>query len=250
MPQLFQVLRCYKCLVFQIHQTKKSNKWQCKMCGEKQSIKRHYGLGNGKECRLHVQKLNVLRGQMEEVNVAVDSDSYDEDKDNDNHEEETLSNKIKSLSKWSIYTDEVEDEPQEVDTPLLENTEVCSDAPKKRKKYNNLISKNKRSLYGQNEETDYFKTYTGKCKENSVVCEIEPTKLPIKTSNTKFELTSQEKDSTIMEVNKKKPVEIISKWNKYVEVENELNFKDECTVNTQNIFHLCEDSELDTVLNF
>lgn len=68
MPQIFQVLRCYKCLVFQVHQAKKSNKWECKLCGEKQSVKRHYGIGTAKDCRYHVQKLNCIRGEINELN--------------------------------------------------------------------------------------------------------------------------------------------------------------------------------------
>ncbi|XP_021345616.1 uncharacterized protein DDB_G0290685-like isoform X2 [Mizuhopecten yessoensis] len=38
MPQEFQVLRCYQCSTFQVHQVKKAKKWSCKMCGEKQSV--------------------------------------------------------------------------------------------------------------------------------------------------------------------------------------------------------------------
>lgn len=41
MPQEFHVLQCYSCFTFQVHQVKKSsNKWNCKLCGEKQSIKK------------------------------------------------------------------------------------------------------------------------------------------------------------------------------------------------------------------
>ena len=40
MPQEFQVLQCYSCETFQVHQVKKALKWNCKLCGEKQSIKK------------------------------------------------------------------------------------------------------------------------------------------------------------------------------------------------------------------
>lgn len=40
MPQEFQVLQCYSCNTFQVHQVKKTTKWACKMCGEKQSLKK------------------------------------------------------------------------------------------------------------------------------------------------------------------------------------------------------------------
>ncbi|KAL4705017.1 hypothetical protein ACJJTC_009805 [Scirpophaga incertulas] len=59
-----------------VHQTKKSNKFQCKLCGEKQSIKRHYGIGNGQECRLHVQKLNEVRGELQEVELSEKESLY------------------------------------------------------------------------------------------------------------------------------------------------------------------------------
>ncbi|ELT87352.1 hypothetical protein CAPTEDRAFT_147774, partial [Capitella teleta] len=62
MPQIFQVLRCYKCRVFQVQQSKKSLKWKCKMCGEKQSTQKVHGSGSGSDCRKHVQKLNMLCG--------------------------------------------------------------------------------------------------------------------------------------------------------------------------------------------
>ncbi|XP_063230310.1 uncharacterized protein LOC134535206 [Bacillus rossius redtenbacheri] len=67
MPQELQVLQCYSCETFQVHIVKKStNKWQCKMCSEKQSVKQVYGRGSGKDCRVHVQKLNDLRRQKAE----------------------------------------------------------------------------------------------------------------------------------------------------------------------------------------
>lgn len=40
MSQTFNVVRCYECGVFQVDINKKStNKWSCKMCGSKQSLK-------------------------------------------------------------------------------------------------------------------------------------------------------------------------------------------------------------------
>ncbi|XP_028815491.1 MRN complex-interacting protein [Denticeps clupeoides] len=62
MVQEFHVLRCFSCETFQVQQVKKSKKWSCKMCGEKQSAVKEYGRGTGADCRRHVQKLNSLRG--------------------------------------------------------------------------------------------------------------------------------------------------------------------------------------------
>ena len=47
MPQEFQVLRCFKCETFQVSQVKKSPKWVCKICQEKQTTKHVY-------CRLGI----------------------------------------------------------------------------------------------------------------------------------------------------------------------------------------------------
>ncbi|XP_030680300.1 MRN complex-interacting protein isoform X2 [Nomascus leucogenys] len=69
-PQRSRVLRCCSCRVFQAHQVwqvKKSVKWTCKACGEKQSFLRAYGEGSGADCRRHVQKLNLLQGQVSEL---------------------------------------------------------------------------------------------------------------------------------------------------------------------------------------
>ncbi|KAF9411029.1 hypothetical protein HW555_010075, partial [Spodoptera exigua] len=112
MPQIFQVLRCYKCFVFQVHQTKKSNKWECKLCGEKQSIKRHYGIGTAKDCRLHVQKLNTMRGEMDNKEPSEDQDSYSDGEDASETGHNCSSTATQSIckpiksSKWSNYLDE------------------------------------------------------------------------------------------------------------------------------------------------
>ena len=58
MPQEFVVLKCKKCLMFQVHQSKKATKWKCFVCNENQTINRFFGKGNGKECRQMVQKFN------------------------------------------------------------------------------------------------------------------------------------------------------------------------------------------------
>ncbi|KAL1778857.1 TBC1 domain family member 9B isoform X1 [Sigmodon hispidus] len=64
-----RVLRCCSCRLFQAHQVKKSLKWICKACGEKQSFVRTYGEGSGADCRRHVQKLNLLQGQVSELSL-------------------------------------------------------------------------------------------------------------------------------------------------------------------------------------
>jgi len=85
MVQEFHVVRCFSCQTFQTQQVKKVNKFVCKLCGSKQSVRKEYGRGNGKDCRMHVQKLNVLRGEIEvkedenlESKLEEDCDLHDE----------------------------------------------------------------------------------------------------------------------------------------------------------------------------
>ncbi|EPQ06952.1 UPF0544 protein like protein [Myotis brandtii] len=61
---------------------KKSLKWTCKACGEKQSFLRAYGEGSGADCRRHVQKLNLLQGQLSEASPRSLEESMNADKEN------------------------------------------------------------------------------------------------------------------------------------------------------------------------
>lgn len=128
-------------MYFQVHQTKKSNKFQCKICGEKQSIKRHYGLGNGQECRLHVQKLNGIRSNFDEVNLKGDSESEEEILQEVNNVKDFRLNsfhhpKRTRNSKWSTFVED--DENKEIkdndsETMYLGDTEVVLDIPSNHK---------------------------------------------------------------------------------------------------------------------
>ncbi|XP_078695477.1 uncharacterized protein LOC144924302 [Branchiostoma floridae x Branchiostoma belcheri] len=72
MVQEFHVIRCFSCETFQVHQVKKSNKWNCKLCGAKQSVRKEYGRGSGADCRRHVQKLNMMRATLDSAPPASD----------------------------------------------------------------------------------------------------------------------------------------------------------------------------------
>merc|ERR1719483_2023400 len=74
MVQTFRVLRCYQCESFQVDMEKKSAKWQCKLCGERQSLKQVFAKGSGAECRKAVQELNLKRmevGRLEEQKLEA-----------------------------------------------------------------------------------------------------------------------------------------------------------------------------------
>ncbi|CAL4059902.1 unnamed protein product, partial [Meganyctiphanes norvegica] len=84
MVQEFHVVCCFSCQTFQSQQVKKVNTFVCKLCGAKQSVRKEYGRGSGKDCRIHVQKLNDLRGEIDlkeedtlESILQEDVDSHD-----------------------------------------------------------------------------------------------------------------------------------------------------------------------------
>ncbi|XP_040848560.1 MRN complex-interacting protein-like isoform X2 [Ochotona curzoniae] len=91
-PQRCRVLRCCSCGLFQAHQLKKSPKWTCKACGKKQSFLRSYGEGSGADCRRHVQKLNLLQGQVSELPLRSleGSGSVREEELEDHHQAENV----------------------------------------------------------------------------------------------------------------------------------------------------------------
>lgn len=71
MPQEFIVIRCCECDTFQVHISKKSNKWVCKICQTKQSVKRIFYHGSAKVSRALVTQVNFLQGELEENNIEL-----------------------------------------------------------------------------------------------------------------------------------------------------------------------------------
>ena len=62
MPQVFDAVRCARCESFQVIQRTLKPKFDCKLCGERQSVTRIFGSGAAREVRPIVQKLNAARG--------------------------------------------------------------------------------------------------------------------------------------------------------------------------------------------
>lgn len=71
MPQEFVVIRCSECRMFQVHISKKSNKWICKVCHAKQSVQRIFYHGAAKICRDLVVEANYLQGKLEENHFEI-----------------------------------------------------------------------------------------------------------------------------------------------------------------------------------
>ncbi|KAM9288440.1 MRN complex-interacting protein [Morus bassanus] len=132
MAPRFWALRCCCCRRFQVQQAKRSGKWSCSVCGQRQAVQKVYGQGSGLDCRRHVQKLNLLQGEAEEA--IVWTSRYVEESVNDN--KNTAARREDSLvqqegraevSRWSKYLDkdseDQEDGEEEVGT---ERQQFCS----------------------------------------------------------------------------------------------------------------------------
>ncbi|XP_057205942.1 MRN complex-interacting protein isoform X2 [Triplophysa rosa] len=108
-------------------QVKKSKKWECKVCGEKQSVIQEYSRGAAADCRRHVQKLNYLRGELLEVNTETVLSQWQQDKDFQNEciNEDLNSNKseqvVATVSCWSKYVNQTTEGPKQEDEKEEEN---------------------------------------------------------------------------------------------------------------------------------
>ncbi|XP_046444084.1 MRN complex-interacting protein-like [Daphnia pulex] len=111
MPQEFCIYKCYSCSTFQVHIVKKSSKkWVCKMCGEKQTIIKVFGQGSAKDCREHVQKLNLVKGMSAEPVESENTETVSQ-----NQKNESVPNKRKLCEEYSDEDDQrnvVESESQ------------------------------------------------------------------------------------------------------------------------------------------
>ncbi|XP_065124125.1 MRN complex-interacting protein [Paramisgurnus dabryanus] len=168
MVQEFHVLRCFSCQIFQVQQVKKSKKWQCKVCGEKQSVLKEYGRGAAADCRRHVQKLNSLRGELLEVNRENVLSQWEQDKDDQNasvnedldahHESE----EVPTVSRWSKYIDRTSEDPKqeedekEEENIYMERETFRNRGPRKRK----LVSKLK-SVDAPSGNFEHKESWTG-----------------------------------------------------------------------------------------
>ncbi|KAG1935595.1 MRN complex-interacting protein isoform X1 [Pimephales promelas] len=139
MVQEFHVLRCFSCQTFQVQQVKKSKRWVCKVCGEKQSLKKEFGRGAAVDCRRHVQKLNALRGRLEDTHTLGSQwEQEDEEDEDEGPDQENASQEVcHHVSRWSKYTPEAaeEEEEEEEEEQVYTHTQrFRSQGTRKRKK--------------------------------------------------------------------------------------------------------------------
>jgi hypothetical protein len=113
----FIAIQCYQCKTFQVGRQTKSNKWTCKLCNSKQSIRKIYAVSNqAKDIRKLIQKLNLERHKIEE-NLKQSEPSSPETNS-------VVQQKPPKQSKWAKYMppkkEESDDEIDETVTTVLE----------------------------------------------------------------------------------------------------------------------------------
>lgn len=82
MPQQNIVIRCCQCEIFQSQLVKKSGKFTCVVCNQKQSIQKIYFHGSGAECRAHVMQLNMMEAEKQPIPDHIDDDDDEDEEEN------------------------------------------------------------------------------------------------------------------------------------------------------------------------
>ncbi|XP_062135267.1 MRN complex-interacting protein [Drosophila sulfurigaster albostrigata] len=135
MSQQIRVLQCKECDLYQVDIVKKSNKWDCKVCRQKQVVLREFFRGTGAECRLKVQELNLEHGQkrhaqrqiLDAQDVGLDTEVLpaqrtskwaafvDKPTEQASRNDSLPSQSVKRPSKWAAYVDESTNQVPKVD---------------------------------------------------------------------------------------------------------------------------------------
>ncbi|XP_043071532.1 MRN complex-interacting protein [Drosophila grimshawi] len=102
MSQQIRVLQCSECGLYQVDIVKKSNKWECKICLQKQNVGKEFLRGSGAECRAKVQHLNLEQAQKSHVQDERKILAAQQNEDCDNS---LPTQRTKSSSKWANYVD-------------------------------------------------------------------------------------------------------------------------------------------------
>ncbi|XP_064243757.1 MRN complex-interacting protein [Passer domesticus] len=131
MAQRFWVLRCCSCRRFQGQQAKRSGRWSCSVCGQRQAVQKVYGQGSGLECRRHVQKLNLLQGEAEEAlgwtSWCVEDSVNDSKNRAAQHEDSSVQQEGRTEgSRWSKYLDQESEDQEDEEEAALERQQFCS----------------------------------------------------------------------------------------------------------------------------
>jgi len=105
MPQVQEVVRCYNCETFQAQIQKKIKKWTCKVCQEKQSLKKVYFTGLGAETRKVVMEYNMKRGEAAELksSLLMEEPAHIDQEENNRRTSPANVQISVSGSKWSAF---------------------------------------------------------------------------------------------------------------------------------------------------
>ncbi|KAI5624787.1 MRN complex-interacting protein [Silurus asotus] len=134
------------------HQVKKSKKWSCKVCGEKQSLIKEYGRGTAADCRRHVQKLNSLRGELLEVDNEKALTQWEKEEECEvevgpGDDTQGCDQKGQVESRWSKYVAQKEnepgcdeDEPEEEESIYTDREWYCTQRNNTRKRKKSFTS--------------------------------------------------------------------------------------------------------------
>ncbi|KAH8257331.1 hypothetical protein KR038_007436 [Drosophila bunnanda] len=108
MSQQIRVLQCIQCKMYQVDLVKISNKWECKICRQKQDLLKEFFRGSGPECRAKVQQMNLERGQQEErmEEKLFKSTHQQMDQWDGSGEKQENNPPKKTKNKWADYVDE------------------------------------------------------------------------------------------------------------------------------------------------
>ncbi|KAK4253058.1 hypothetical protein QN277_010883 [Acacia crassicarpa] len=90
-PTIFIVVQCFQCSTMQVKQKKKSsNKWNCAVCNQKQSMTKVFAQGfMAKDIRAFVQSFNMSRKSIDEQSLSSETlspalDDHIRDHDDEN----------------------------------------------------------------------------------------------------------------------------------------------------------------------
>uniref|UniRef100_A0A8D9EN83 UPF0544 protein C5orf45 homolog n=1 Tax=Cacopsylla melanoneura TaxID=428564 RepID=A0A8D9EN83_9HEMI len=260
MVQELQVLKCYSCSTFQVHIVKKAKNWECKLCHEKQSLREVFGRGSGKDCRVHVQKLNALRATREGNNLTDDQFSVflaaaptscvPENIQPDSVSTQPTPSNVSN--KWDKYLDnnEGEESPEEDNRHLLENArnqkkkrrKVCNDEldlsrKRKRSKANNWSAPTQQDEDESNDQSHasvsnnntHCNQYSLNNRDNDhIECLSESqltlttqVKFPQSDSSKAHQNSSTSKPTTHFKNYLKQSATATSKWSKYLTNEDD-----------------------------
>lgn len=242
-------------------------------------MKRHYGLGTAKECRLHVQKLNGIRGHLDEIKETTKHNgSTDEDEQSENDAKVTRIKLQNNSSKWSDFVDEDVIEPdREPNEPMyLGNSEVVLEVPTKKRKFTkpkqvttvNPSHSKVLNHFGQKRKSPspppmiLYESVVSVKPENNILdeeCEIvnakdniKPEKQIVKNlvlqklnTNSKWAQFADDDEENRDDYNLETNDE--NESNDVNPIEGNINSNEELP---KNIFELCDENDLDDVLNF